>query len=366
MDSEQYLVSNGTAGSQVAGPTMAYRAIFSRGSTAAGAAGATVASIPAAAECRAATRGQHPTSVQSHLKTSDLAGLPETGKRNSLDESWVSTNVLGSGEFTFDEVEEAMLDVLGARGGMREVLAIAEGRGTVDVGGGCDASAKSTPSPGEPFPQGGNRSDAEGEGVGGDGADSVSSQGADRAIATPWDSSASGAGFHLTTTMHHVLNNREVQLAVSKALDDFPTFENLLLQADVDDRVAEDEPQQYTAANLLLPATAAAAYERCPADDGSSLERALQAALSGLAALGQSMAGVGGGLATFFGGLASKLRSALDGDAAPAAVTGSSGDGPSCPMRRRTIWKRAIFSLAVAVFAVVVLKRHRVVHFHRA
>lgn len=29
------------------------------------------------------------------------------------------------------------------------------------------------------------------------------------------------------------LNNREVQLAVSKALDDFPTFENLLLQADV-------------------------------------------------------------------------------------------------------------------------------------
>ena len=45
-----------------------------------------------------------------------------------LQESWVSTNVLGSGEFTFDEVEEAMLDVLGARGGMQEVLAIAEGR----------------------------------------------------------------------------------------------------------------------------------------------------------------------------------------------------------------------------------------------
>lgn len=51
---------------------MAYRAIFSRGSAVAGAAGATVASIPAAAECRAATRGQHPTSVQSHLKASRL------------------------------------------------------------------------------------------------------------------------------------------------------------------------------------------------------------------------------------------------------------------------------------------------------
>ena len=31
-----------------------------------------------------------------------------------------------------------------------------------------------------------------------------------------------------------------------------------------DDSVAQDEPQQYTTANLLLPATAAVAYERCP------------------------------------------------------------------------------------------------------
>lgn len=51
---------------------MAYRAIFSRGSAAAGAAGASVASIPAAAECRAANRGQHPTSVQNHHKASRL------------------------------------------------------------------------------------------------------------------------------------------------------------------------------------------------------------------------------------------------------------------------------------------------------
>ena len=50
---------------------MAYRAIFSRGSAAAGAAGASVASIPAAAECRAASR-EHPASVQSHHKASRL------------------------------------------------------------------------------------------------------------------------------------------------------------------------------------------------------------------------------------------------------------------------------------------------------
>ena len=40
----------------------------------------------------------------------------------------MSANVLGSGDFAFDEVEAAVQDVLGARGGMHDVLAIAEGR----------------------------------------------------------------------------------------------------------------------------------------------------------------------------------------------------------------------------------------------
>ena len=40
-------------------------------------------------------------------------------------------------------------------------------------------------------------------------------------------------GAHLRCWGGAQLNNREVQLAVSKALDDFPMFENLLLQADV-------------------------------------------------------------------------------------------------------------------------------------
>ena len=53
-------------------------------------------------------------------------------------------------------------------------------------------------------------------------------------------------------------------------------------------------------------------------------------------------------------------------DAAPTAVAGGSREVPIGPTRRRAFWKGAIFSLAVAVFAVVVLKRHRVVHFQRA
>ncbi len=71
---------------------------------------------------------------RAHVPAMNLATLLCSARPSHLfsitmrQESWVSTNVLGSGEFTFDEVEEAMLDVLGARGGMREVLAIAEGR----------------------------------------------------------------------------------------------------------------------------------------------------------------------------------------------------------------------------------------------
>ena len=79
-------------------------------------------------------------------------------------------------------------------------------RGTVDVDtSGGNPGAKGNLFPGQPSPQGGYVSDVDAEGFGGDGAESVSSLGADRAIATPWEPTASGAGFHLTTTMHHVV-----------------------------------------------------------------------------------------------------------------------------------------------------------------
>mmetsp|Transcript_20296 Transcript_20296/g.61150 ORF Transcript_20296/g.61150 Transcript_20296/m.61150 type:complete len:340 (-) Transcript_20296:668-1687(-) len=339
---------------------MAFRAAITRGTAAAGVAGAGFASIPAVAECRAPALAHHPAGVPSNSKSLEHIEHTEKRAKNSLEEPWVSTNVLCGGDFAFDEVEEAVHDVLGSGGGMQDVLAIANGRVSPDV---CGAASSRAPSPVLASFPGSPQALSEDSG---EDSDSVASFGADadRSIASPWETSASGAGSQLTATMHALLNNREVQLAVSRALQGSPEFESLLLLSD-----PEDAPL-YTAP-LLPPAAAAAHYERCPEGRENVLEKALQVALSGLTALGESLVGMGGGLATFFTDLASDLRAALHGGEGRATpklqgAAGANGEGRPGGEKRRALWKGAIFSLAIAVFAVVVLKRHRVVRFHRA
>lgn len=168
-----------------------------------------------------------------------------------------------------------------------------------------------------------------------------------------FDLAVAGARPQLTSVMHTLLNNEEVQRAVVSALKDSPEFDELL---------NSPELEPVYAANLLLPAAAAVALERRQ-NDRNVLEKGLEAVAGGLQALGESIAGVGDGIAAFFGRLAEEVRSALHGSA--AAAEGSTGTPKQQQAKRKKLFTGALFSLAVAVIALVVFKRARIVRIVR-
>jgi hypothetical protein len=307
-----------------------------------GAAGAAagLASLPALAECRAATASGPVASPARHAKNGDdLLSLSADGS-SSQQEAWLAPEFKDGEYLGYDEVQDALSDVLSV------------------------ASGRSKPAAFSPMS---------------DDNSSVQSYGADADSCIEASDSSHDAPPELSHMMHRLLNNADVQRAVMGALHDSPELEGLLSAGQL------EHIQPLYSSQLLLPAVASTALEHHPAEQENAVQQGLKAVENGLeaaatavfgvlAAIGANIAGAGDGLGRLLSRLAAEARAALQGNAAAGAkegaveaeaAAGSADGGSSRRSRRRSVLTGTLFTVAVAIISMIIFKRARLVRIVR-